>query len=264
MTTWNTIRFETPEPFIASIVVNRPATRNAINRELARELEACLSGLRSDTQFRVLIFTGEGSAFGSGADLKERAQLSPDETRLHRESVLKVIETMETLPIPIVAMINGPAIAGGLELALGCDIRIASDRATFALSEVRNVGSFPGAGGPVRLAKLLGRGRANFVVLTARQFSADEAFKLGMVEMVVPHESLREATLEVARAIAGNSPAGVAAAKKLIRQSNDLDVYAATELSRALRDPLDKSTDYKEGLHAWLEKRAPEIGRAHV
>ena len=83
MTTWNTIRFETPEPFIASIVVNRPATRNAINRELARELEACLSGLRSDTQFRVLILTGEGSAFGSGADLKERAQLTRTTTSPH-------------------------------------------------------------------------------------------------------------------------------------------------------------------------------------
>ncbi|MEO8305579.1 MAG: enoyl-CoA hydratase/isomerase family protein [Betaproteobacteria bacterium] len=257
MTTWNTLRVENPEPYIVSIVLNRPETRNAISLELARELDACFASLKGDPKVRVLLFTGEGTAFGSGADLKERGRLTPDQTRGHRESVLRVIETMETFPIPIVAMINGPAIAGGFELALGCDIRVASDKATFALSEVRNVGSFPGAGGPIRLAKLVGRGRANLVVLTARKFSAQEAFDLGLIEMVVPHAELREATLGVAREIAGNSPTGVAAAKKLIRQSNDLDVYAATELSRALRDPLDKSADYAEGLHAWLEKRTP-------
>jgi enoyl-CoA hydratase len=111
----------------------------------------------------------------------------------------------------------------------------------------------------VRLPKLVGRGRASYIVLTGRRISAQEAYDFGAVDLLVPHEKLEQETMAIARDIASNSPAGVAAAKKLIRQSNDLDVYAATELSRALRDPLDKTKDYAEGLKAWLDKRAPSF-----
>ncbi len=259
MRAWNTLKVTQTAPFTVTVTMNRPERRNAISMELAQELEACFAELRSVPGTRVAILTGEGTAFGSGADLKERAGFNPESTRLQRETVLRIVEAIETFPAPVIAMVNGPAIAGGFELALGCDIRIVSDRATFGLSEVRNVGAFPGAGGPVRLAKLVGRGRANYVVLTAKTFTAEEGFTLGFVEIVVPHDQLLEQTHALARQIAGNSPAGVSAAKRLIRQSNDLDVYAATELSRALRDPLDKTADYAEGLKAWLEKRTPEF-----
>jgi enoyl-CoA hydratase len=259
MREWKTLKVAQTERYITTVTMNRPERRNAISMEMAREMEACFTELKANAGIRAIILTGEGSAFGSGADLKERAGFNPENTRLQRETVLRIVELMETCPAPVIGMINGPAIAGGFELALGCDIRIASEKATFSLTEVRNVGSFPGAGGPVRLPKLIGKGRASYVVLTARLFPADEAFRLGFVELVVPHAELRDQTLTIAREIAGNSPMGVSAAKKLIRQSNDLDVYSATELSRALRDPLDKSGDYAEGLKAWLESRTPEF-----
>lgn len=259
MQAWNTLKVAETERHIVTVTMNRPERRNAISMEMARELEACFTALMPRGDVRAVILTGEGTAFCSGADLKEREGFDPDTTRRQRETVLRTIDLMERFHAPVVGMINGPAIAGGFELALGCDIRVASERATFSLTEVRNVGAFPGAGGPVRLPKLVGRGRASYIVLTARYLSADEAFRFGAVEMVVPHDDLAKQALGIARDIAGNSPSGVAAAKRLIRQANDLDVHSATELSRALRDPLDGGGDYAEGLKSWLGDRAPEF-----
>lgn len=257
MQTWKTLKLEQTADHIMTLTMNRPQRRNAINQEMADELYACLQGLWGRKDLRVLVLTGEGSAFGSGADLKERKDFRPDQTQHHRESVLRCIDALERFPSPVVAMINGPAFAGGFEIALGCDIRVSSDKATYALTEVRNVGSFPGAGGPVRLPKLVGRGRANLIVLTAQTFSAQQAYEFGFVEVVVPYERLREETYALASRIAANSPTGVRAAKQVIRQSNDLDVASATDLSRALRNPLDGSKDYREGISAWLEQRSP-------
>jgi enoyl-CoA hydratase len=259
MQEWNTLKIETVDHHVITVAMNRPERRNAISVEMAQELEACFVGFKARADLRVVILTGKGTAFCAGADLKERAGLTPDATRRQRETALRIVELIETLPVPVIGMVNGPAVAGGLEIALGCDIRISSDQATFALTEVRNMGSFPGAGGPVRLPKLIGRGRASYLVLTGRSISAREAYDFGLVEAVVPHENLAQHTLAIAREIAGNSPTGVAAAKRLIRASNDLDVHAATELSRALRDPLDGGRDYAEGLKSWLTGSAPEF-----
>ncbi|AMO25417.1 hypothetical protein UC35_12535 [Ramlibacter tataouinensis] len=248
-----------PAEQVLTLAMNRPARRNAVSFEMASELLACLTELHACQDFRVLILTGEGSAFGAGADLKERVHLTPEIVQRQRHAGLQIVELLEAFPVPVIAMINGPAFAGSLELALACDIRVASDRAVLALTELRNTGSFPGAGGPVRLTKMVGRGRASYIVLSARQFSAQEAFQLGFVELVVPHAELRERTLALAGEIAGNSPVGVAAARQLIRQSVDLDTGAATALSQAMRDPLDGGDDYTEGLTAWLGGRSPEF-----
>jgi enoyl-CoA hydratase len=256
---WNTLKLSQPAEHVLTVAMNRPERRNAVSFEMARELEDCLAGLVGRKDIRVLVLTGEGSAFGAGADLKERAQLTPEIVRRQRHTGLRIVQLLETLPVPVIAMINGPAFAGSLELALACDIRVASDRAVFALSELRNTGSFPGAGGPVRLAKMLGRGRASFIVLSGRQFTAQEALQLGLVELVVAHAQLLERTLALAREIAGNSPAGVAAAKELIRRSVDLPTDAATALSQALRDPQDAGADSAEAVTAWLGRRAPEF-----
>ena len=261
MREWKTLKVAETERYITTVTMNRPERRNAVSMEMAGEMEACFTELKANLQVRAIILTGAGTAFGAGADLKERAGFDSESTRRQRETVLRIVDLLETCPAPVIGMINGPAIAGGFELALGCDIRVASERATFSLTEVRNVGSFPGAGGPVRLPRLIGRGRANLVVLTGRLFNAEEAFRLGFVELVVPHAELHDQTTKIAREIAGNSPLGVSAAKTLMRQSNDLDVHSSTELSRALRDPLDKTEDYAEGLKAWLEKRTPDFKR---
>jgi enoyl-CoA hydratase len=256
---WNTLKLSQTAEHVVTLAMNRPQRRNAVSFEMVRELEACLTALADRKDIRVLILTGEGSAFGAGADLKERANLTPEIVQQQRHTGLRVIELLETLPVPVIAMVNGPAYAGSLELALGCDIRVASEQAIFALSELRSTGSFPGAGGPVRLAKMVGRGRASYIVLSGRQFSAQEALQLGFVELVVPHAELQERTLALAREIAGNSPAGVRAAKQLIRRSVDLDTEAATELSRVMRDPQDGSADFVEAVSAWVGGRAPEF-----
>ena len=259
MQTWKYLKLEQSGAHVLTLSFNRPERRNALSVEMAHEVESCLAELHERTDIRVLILTGEGSAFGAGADLKERAGFDPNSIRLHRETALRIVELLETFPAPVIAMINGPAFAGSFEIALGCDIRIASELASFSLTEVRNAGSFPGAGGTVRLPKLIGRGRANLVVLTGRRFSAQQAFELGFIEMVVPHDELAAETLAIAGEIAAGSPLGVRAAKRLIRQSADIDVTSATTLSRALRDPLDGTHDSAEGYAAWVEKRPPKF-----
>lgn len=158
---WKTLELSQPAAHIVTVAMNRPWVRNAVSLEMARELEACLAELGERDDIRVLILTGVGSAFGAGADIKERAQLTPVVVQQQRHTGLRIVRLLETLPMPVIAMVNGPAFAGALELALACDIRVASDRAVFALTGLRNAGSFPGAGGPVRLAKMLGRGRAS-------------------------------------------------------------------------------------------------------
>lgn len=256
---WNTLEVDETESRIATIAMNRPERRNAINGEMAQELEACLAGYADRSDVRVLILTGAGPAFGAGADLSERAGLDPEAVRRQRDCWLRSVERIESLTMPVIAMINGAAIAGSLELALACDIRVASERAVFALPELRSAGSFPGAGGPVRLARMVGRGRASLIVLSARRFSAAEAFDLGFVEQVVPHAELPARTLGLAREIAANSPAGVAAAKTLIRRSLDLSVADATRLSSELRDPQDGGADVAESLQAWQQGRTPQF-----
>jgi enoyl-CoA hydratase len=254
---WNTLKLVDDGPHVATLVLDRPERRNAISREMAAELAACAAHLHARADLRVLVVTGATGAFCAGADLKERAGSEPGPIRRQREDLLRCIELLEALPAPVIAMIDGPAFAGGFELALGCDIRIASERSSFALTEVRNAGSFPGGGGPVRLAKLVGRGRANLVVLSGRTFSAREGFELGFVEQVVPDARLHDEVRALAQRIAGSSPLGVRAAKQLIRRSLDMDVQAAMDLSRALRDPLEATHDAQEGIRAWVEKREP-------
>lgn len=250
---WMTIKLTEIEPHISVLTINRPEQRNAINAQMADELEACLLSLKDRQDLRVLIITGEGAAFGAGADLKERATLAPEQTQKARDTLLKFIEMLEALRTPVIAMINGPVIAGSFEIALACDIRVTSDRAVFSLPELSRVGAFPGAGGPVRLPKLVGRGRANLIVLTGRKFTADEAFTLGLVEVVVPHAQLLDETLSLARQIVANSPEGVSAAKQLILQSCDLGLQSAMELSRALRDPMDGTAAAIAGVEAWVD-----------
>lgn len=236
---FTTIRLTEIDPHVIVLSMNRPEQRNAINVQMAEELEACLFSLKGRQNLRALIITGEGTAFGAGADLKERATLSVGQTRKARDAFLRCLDMIEALQAPVIAMINGPAIGGAFELALACDIRIASDRAVFSLPEVSIVSAFPGAGGPVRLSRLVGRGRANLVILTGRKFSAEEAFSLGFSEVVVPHARLMDETRKFAHQIAQNNPEGVSAAKQLIFKSCDLDLQTAMELSHILRESMD-------------------------
>jgi enoyl-CoA hydratase/carnithine racemase len=256
---YSTLTLNHDSDSISTITLNRPERRNAINHKMAEELAACLTELRSRSSLRVVVLTGAGSAFSSGGDLKERNEIAADATRRHREAVLHVVEMLEAFRTPVIAMVNGPAVAGGLELMLGCDIRVSSNKAVFGLTEVRNTGSFPGAGGPARLSKQLGRHRANYIVFTGRLLPAQEAYDFGLVEVVVPHDELREYVYRMAKEVAGNSPLGIRAAKPLICHASEIGLSSATELGRQLRDPLDSTKDYREGVQAWNEGRDPKF-----
>lgn len=173
--------------------------------------------------------------------------MTPEQQRGVSAGVRECADLLEGLPVPAIAAIDGPAYAGGLELALGCDLRVASDRATFALPEVK-LGIFPGAGGPIRLPRLVGWGMARLMVLGGEPVDAVEALRIGLVERLVPHARLMEEALRIARGIAGNSPEAVRAAKRLMNQARELPYSEAVRLSETLRAPLDREARWKAGL----------------
>jgi enoyl-CoA hydratase/carnithine racemase len=256
---WHTLRVEAADGPVCMLRLSRPEHRNAISRQLAEELVECLKVLSKISTLRVLILAGDGPVFSAGGDLRERLEGGARHSRDQRELLLKAIALVDTFPCPVIAMIQGAAIAGGLELALGCDIRVAADDAVFALPEVRAVGGFPGAGGPVRLTQLIGRGRAGMCVYTARKFSAQEALQFGIVEQVCGATTLLEVTSELAQTIAQNSPAAIRAAKVLMRRCMSMDLQDALNLSRELRNPLDHGPDFAEAMSAWAERRSPRF-----
>ena len=256
---WQTLRLEGADSPVCTLSLNRPERRNAMSHQLVQELVDCLGQLRERRTLRALILTGEGTVFCAGGDLKERLAMGATRTREQRATALLAIELLDQFPCPVIAAINGAALAGGLELALGCDIRIAADDAIFGLPEVRTAGGFPGGGGPVRLTRMIGRGRTSLLVFSARHFSAREAFEFGIVDQVVPANRLRETASELAATIAANSPAAIRAAKVLIRRSQDLEVDAALRLSHELREPFEDGPDFTEALLAWRERRPPRF-----
>jgi enoyl-CoA hydratase/carnithine racemase len=242
---------------IATLTLNRPEAMNAMGRALAVDLEAALDRLEALPGVRAVVATGAGErAFSVGGDIKERGAMSLDERWEHALRLARCFERIETLPVPVIAAINGFCFGGGMELATACDIRLASERAELGLLEVR-LGVFPGAGGPARLTRLVGKGMAKLVLLTGRRFPAAEALRIGMVEQVVPHERLMDKARALAQEIAANGPLAVRAIKRLVNTCYEADLASAQELARALRRPLDHTADMLEGVRAFEEKRPP-------
>ncbi len=242
---------------IATLTLNRPEAMNAMGRTLAVDLEAALDRLEALPDVRAVIATGAGErAFSVGGDIKERGAMSLDERWAHALRLGRSFERIQALPVPVIAAVNGFCFGGGMEMATACDIRLASERAELGLTEVR-LGVFPGAGGPARLTRLVGKGMAKLVLMTGRRFAAAEALRIGMVEQVVPHERLLDEARALAGEIAANGPLAVRAIKRLVNMCYDADLTSAQELARALRRPLDHTADMVEGVRAFEEKRPP-------
>jgi len=247
----------TTEGPIATLRLNRPEAMNAMGRALADDLEAALARLQAAPDVRAVIVTGAGErAFSVGGDIKERGAMSLDERWAHALRLGRCFDSLEALPVPVIAAINGFCFGGGMEMAVACDIRIASDRAEVGFLEVR-LGVFPGAGGPARLTRLVGKGIAKLVLYTGRRFPAAEALALRLVERVVPHDRLMEEARALAAEIAQNGPLAVQALKRLVNAGYEADLASAQELARALRRPLDHTADMLEGVRAFEEKRPP-------
>jgi enoyl-CoA hydratase/3-hydroxyacyl-CoA dehydrogenase len=246
------------EDGIATITMNRPEAMNALNEKVLRELKEAIAQVRDDPAVRAVIITGEGPAFVAGADIRAMMPKNLIEIREFTQLGHGVMNDIERLERPVIAAINGFALGGGLELALACDIRLASTEARMGFPEV-GLGIFPGQGGTQRATRLIGKGRACELIFTGDHISADQAASIGLVNRVVPPQQLMAEAQRLAERIARQGPVAVARAKAAINQAwqTSLDAGLAFELEAVT---LTFGTeDQQEGMSAFVERRSPEF-----
>jgi enoyl-CoA hydratase/3-hydroxyacyl-CoA dehydrogenase len=243
---------------LAIITMSRPDALNALNGKVFRELKETLGTVGKNRDVRAVVITGEGNAFVAGADIKEMQALAerPEAIRAFTDFGQSVLKDIEALPQPVIVAINGLALGGGLELALACDIRLASSDARLGFPEV-GLGIFPGLGGTQRAARLIGRGAASELIFTGDPINADEAARLGLVNRVVPPAQLMAEARKLAGRIASRAPVAVAKAKAAIHATQQLPldkglVFEVDRVSEAFASP-----DRAEGMQAFIEKRKP-------
>lgn len=248
------------EKGIAKLTINRPEARNALNQATRREIREVVEQLRTDKEVRVVIITGAGEkAFVAGADITEFKGATPMIMEERASTTgSQLLMDIENLPMPVIAMINGFCLGGGCELAMSCDIRIASENAKFGQPEI-NVGIIPGAGGTQRLPRLIGWGRAKELIYTGRLIDAAEAERFGLVDKVVPPDKLEEAVNQVAEAIVSKSPVIMSIAKKTINRGMYTDLAAGLSYEKTNLALCFSTDDQAEGAAAFLEKRKAEF-----
>ncbi|MCP4288384.1 MAG: enoyl-CoA hydratase/isomerase family protein [Gammaproteobacteria bacterium] len=243
------------EPGIFLLTINRPKVFNALNQATVAEIKRARDLLEANPEARVLLLTGSGSkAFVAGADIKEMHNMSGIQGRDFSQEGLKVFRSLETLPIPVIAVVNGYCLGGGCELAMSCDWIIASDNAFFGQPEV-NLGVTPGFGGTQRLPRLVGRGRTMEMTMTGRQISAEEARDWGLVNHVYNSGELMEKALETARDIIKKGPVALELTKDTILRGQDMDLDNACALESKAFGLSFSTEDQKEGMTAFMEKR---------
>lgn len=259
MPDWKTIQLTTDDHgAVTLLTLNRPEALNAISRDLAADLLAACTDLKSANP-RVMVLTGAGErAFCAGADLKERRSLSAHERTAHTVAIETAAEALATLPMPTIAAVRGYALAGGAELAVACDLRVAGNDAVFGFPEVK-IGIFPGAGGVLRLPRIVGGGAARDLLFTGRQIDAADAFRLGLIDRLTAPEDVLPTALTLAGQIAANAPLAVRAVKRALFESENLPYAEARSRVNALRATLDDTDDYEEGLRAFAERRTPRF-----
>ena len=240
---------------IVRLTINRPDAMNALTQAADVLLIETLNKYGNNPDVRVIVIEGAGDkAFCAGSDLKERKSMTPAE-RWHQTQMLqKVLFKIEEIPVPVIAAIKGYCLGGGLELALACDIRIAASSATFGFPEM-TLGAFPGSGGPIRMTRLISPAAAKEFLMTARKMKADEASRIGLISRLVEVEKFDEAVADLCQEIRKSTRRGIAAVKKLINSIPDQSLESSFALSAALREPMDGTADYEEGIKAHYEKR---------
>ena len=240
---------------LAVVEINRPDKLNALNADTISELDRAFRGLAANTEVRGAVLTGSGAkAFVAGADISELAKmdsLGGIQVSRQGQDTFRFIERMGK---PVIAAVNGFALGGGLELALACHVRIASAKARFGLPEVK-LGIIPGYGGTVRLQRLVGRGRALEMILTGEMIDAEEAYRIGLVNRVHAPEELREAALQMLRNMTANGPVAIALALEAVDRAASTSIEDAQVLESNLFGLLASTSDMREGMQAFLEKR---------
>jgi 2-(1,2-epoxy-1,2-dihydrophenyl)acetyl-CoA isomerase len=249
------------EGAVATLTLNRPARLNALDDEMRRTLSERFESLRRVAGVRVVVLTGAGRGFSSGGDVREMADLKTEHHSAPFRSFLEagneLIKQIRRLPKPVLASVNGPAAGAGMNLALACDLRIASEEATFAESFFK-VGLHPDWGGTYFLPRLIGHGRAMEMFLLGDPVTAREAHRLGMVNLVVPPEHLVKETRELASRLAESPPLPVALLKAELYSRQNTELHLALESEVASQMKCFDSEDSLEGLRAFLEKRKPK------
>ncbi len=242
---------------VAILTINRPDKLNALNQAVRDEMLEHLEAIAADDGVGAVVITGAGEkSFIAGADIGEFEGRSPFDQREAMASP-RVFDVMSSFPKPVIAMINGFCLGGGCELASGCDIRVASDRARFGQPEI-NLGLIPGGGGTQRLPRLIGLGQTLRLVLTGDMIGAEEARQIGLVELVFGADELREKTLELAAKIASKSPLTLRVAKEAVRAAWSTSIEDGTKYERDLFCLCFSSEDKEEGVDAFLNKRSAD------
>ena len=240
---------------VGLITLNRPQALNALNNRLMRELMDALEAFDKNDAVGAMVITGNEKAFAAGADIKEMANKSIEQ--MMDTDHIAVFGRIRTIRKPVIAAVSGWALGGGCEIALSCDMIIASESATFGQPEI-NIGVIPGAGGTQRLARAVGKVLAMEMILNDRRLSAQEAYQSGMLNRVVPVEGYLEEALKLAEEIASRAPVAVRAAKKMINQAFERTLADGLATEKQEFYNLFATEDQKEGMRAFVEKRKPE------
>lgn len=242
---------------ILTISINRPEALNALNSEVLSELDAAIEMTMADDEVYVVILTGEGRSFVAGADIAEMSSLDANEGREFASKGLRIFRKLEMMEKPVIAAVNGFALGGGCELALSCDIRIASTKAKFGQPET-SLGITPGFGGTQRLPRIVGLGIAKELIYTAKTIGSEEALKIGLVNAIYEPEQLMEEAMKLAQSIAKNAQFAVRHSKSAINLGYECDINTGIEIERNLFGLCFATEDQKEGMKAFLEKRTAE------
>ena len=245
----------TKESAVTTVTINRPKALNALNKDTLLELLTCFKEIADDRTVQVVIITGAGEkAFVAGADISFMQPLDPLGGRVFAQLGHEVMHTIENLPQPVIAAINGFALGGGCELSLCCDMRLASDNAKFGQPEV-NLGVIPGFGGTQRLPRLIGKGLANELLFSGNMIDAEEACRIGLVNRVVSQDKLMEECRKLALKIASKGPGAVRLCKEAVNNGMEMDLNRACASEADLFALCFASDDQTEGMTAFLEKR---------
>ena len=251
------VDFEQRGP-IGVITMNRPEALNALNDQVLKDLDAVLDAAEANDEVLVLILTGAGRSFVAGADIGQMKDFTPVQAKQFGMYGNSVFLKLENFPKPVIAAVNGFALGGGCELSMACDIRVASEKAVFGQPEC-GLGIIPGYGGTQRLARLIGKGRAKELIFTCDRIDAQEAYRIGLVNKVVPAEELMDVCMAMAEKILANGSYAIALAKASIETGMDTDLANGLTVEAANFGLTYASHDKKEGMAAFLEKRKADL-----
>ncbi|WP_427339326.1 short-chain-enoyl-CoA hydratase [Caloranaerobacter sp. DY30410] len=243
---------------ICILTINRPKALNALNSEVLEELSDAVDQIEKDKDIHVVIITGEGKAFVAGADILEMKDMTSEAARKFAKQGLEVFRKIELMEKVVIAAVNGFALGGGCELAMCCDIRIASEKAKFGQPEV-GLGITPGFAGTQRLSRLVGVAKAKELIFTGDMIDANEAEKIGLVNKVVKPDELMNTAIELAKKIASKGQIAVRYSKIAINRGFETDIETGMEIERNLFSLCFATYDQKEGMTAFIEKRKPEF-----